>query len=58
MTFGVCDTDWQGWEQEAILAEVSGDLQVSAHGSGTVGCCNRGHEVEQKMAPVVAAGEL
>ena len=32
MTFGVCGADWQGWEQEAILAEVSGDLQVSAHG--------------------------
>lgn len=32
VTFGVCGTDWQGWEQEAILAEVSGDLQFSAHG--------------------------
>lgn len=49
MTFGVCDTDWQG-EQEAILAEVSGDLQLQCQhtGSGTVGCCNQGHEAGQK----------
>lgn len=48
MTFRVSGTDWQGQEQEAALAQVSGDLQVSAPGSGTMGCCNQGHEAKQK----------
>lgn len=27
-------------------------------GLGTMGCCNQGHEAEQKMAPAVVTGEL
>lgn len=33
-------------------------LPSSPPGSGTMGCCNQSHEEEQRMAPVVAAGEL
>lgn len=45
----MCGANWQGWEQEAVLAQANGDLQVYPPlGSGTMGCCNQGHERSRK----------